>query len=70
MQGAALLVGHPDAGEWTERLIRTALADVEGEGLDGALKTVESFASPQSAPLAEAQTESQIDPQADPTAAG
>ena len=70
MQGATLLVDHPDAGEWTERLIRTALADVEGEGLDGALKTVESFASPQAAPLAEAQTESQIDPQADPTAAG
>ena len=47
MMGAALLAGHPDASEWTERLIETALRDVEGVALDGALKTVESFVNPE-----------------------
>ena len=47
MLGAALLAGHPDASEWTERLIETALRDVEGVALDGALKTVESFVNPE-----------------------
>jgi indolepyruvate ferredoxin oxidoreductase beta subunit len=41
------LAGHPDASEWTERLIETALRDVEGVALDGALKTVESFVNPE-----------------------
>ena len=47
MQGAARLEGHPDAGAWTDRLIRTALADTEGAALDGALKTVDSFVTPE-----------------------
>jgi indolepyruvate ferredoxin oxidoreductase beta subunit len=44
MSGAGLLAGRADAAEWTERLIRTALADPKGEALDGALQTVRSFA--------------------------
>ena len=45
MSGAGLLAGRKDAAEWTERLIRTALADPKGEELDGALQTVRSFAT-------------------------
>lgn len=45
MAGAELLAGRDDSAEWTERLIRTALADPKGEQLEGALKTVRSFAT-------------------------
>ena len=36
--------GRPDAADWTRRLRQAALLDEKGEALDGALKTVRSFA--------------------------
>ncbi len=35
--------GRADAAAWTVRLIAAALADPEGEALDGALRTIRSF---------------------------
>jgi indolepyruvate ferredoxin oxidoreductase beta subunit len=40
-----LIEGRDDAAEWLRRLREAALKDEKGEMLDGALKTVESFAS-------------------------
>lgn len=39
-----LLAGREDAADWLRRLREAALADEKGEALDGALKTVASFA--------------------------
>ena len=39
-----MLAGRDDAAEWLERLREAALQDEKGEALDGAIKTVESFA--------------------------
>ncbi|MEM6463589.1 MAG: indolepyruvate oxidoreductase subunit beta family protein [Pseudomonadota bacterium] len=42
--GAAdMLAGRDDAAEWVERLREAALKDEEGEALDGAIQTVQSF---------------------------
>jgi indolepyruvate ferredoxin oxidoreductase, beta subunit len=40
----ALLQGRQDAADWIRRLREAALADVEGKALDGAIRTVQSFA--------------------------
>ena len=46
--GAAdMLAGRDDAAEWLERLREAALQDEKGEALDGAIRTVESFAGTQ-----------------------
>jgi indolepyruvate ferredoxin oxidoreductase beta subunit len=39
------LAGREDGGDWMRRLIQAALQDEEGKALDGALKTVASFAA-------------------------
>ena len=44
MEGIDLLAGRDDAAEWARRLRETALLDENGKALDGALKTVVSFA--------------------------
>lgn len=44
MHGAALVAGRSDAADWVRRLREAALQDEKGSALDGALKTVESFA--------------------------
>jgi indolepyruvate ferredoxin oxidoreductase beta subunit len=44
MGGTRMLEGRDDAAAWTGRLIAAALQDAEGEALDGALRTVASFA--------------------------
>lgn len=44
MGAADLLRGRPDAADWMRRLRVAALDDVAGDKLDGALKTVRSFA--------------------------
>lgn len=44
MSGAAMLAGRADAADWTRRLREAALMDEKGEALEGALKTVRSFA--------------------------
>ena len=41
---AQMLAGRDDAAEWLKRLREAALQDEKGEALDGAIKTVESFA--------------------------
>ena len=43
MGAADLLKGRDDAAEWMARIREAALHDPEGDALDGALKTVESF---------------------------
>lgn len=45
MAGLALIEGRADAADWMRRLIAAALSDEKGEALDGALKTIESFAA-------------------------
>lgn len=45
MGGAALLEGREDAAEWVARLREAALQDEKGDALDGAIRTVESFAT-------------------------
>lgn len=42
--GAVQVVQRPDAADWVRRLREAALADANGDALDGALKTVASFA--------------------------
>lgn len=44
MGAAALLQGRDDAADWMRRLREAALQDPEGRALDGAIKTVQSFA--------------------------
>ncbi|WP_422370613.1 indolepyruvate oxidoreductase subunit beta family protein [Hoeflea sp.] len=44
MDGVALLAGRDDAAHWCNLLREAALADEKGEQLEGALKTVRSFA--------------------------
>ena len=44
MEGSRLVEGRDDAAEWTARLIAAALADPQGDALDGALQTIRSFA--------------------------
>lgn len=38
-----LLRGRPDAADWVRRLREAALADADGEALEGAIRTVRSF---------------------------
>jgi indolepyruvate ferredoxin oxidoreductase beta subunit len=45
MSGIALVEGREDAADWARRLIAAALQDPKGEALDGALKTIRSFAA-------------------------
>ncbi|WP_207101374.1 indolepyruvate oxidoreductase subunit beta family protein [Paracoccus shandongensis] len=45
MSALPMLRGRPDAADWMRRLRTAALADEQGKALDGALKTVESFAA-------------------------
>lgn len=42
--GAARVEGRPDAALWVRRLIKAALKDEKGAALDGALRTIDSFA--------------------------
>jgi indolepyruvate ferredoxin oxidoreductase beta subunit len=44
MSALPMLRGRSDAADWMRRLRTAALADEKGQALDGALKTVESFA--------------------------
>lgn len=44
MQGVALVAGRDDAADWARRLREAALQDEQGDKLDGALKTIRSFA--------------------------
>ncbi|MEM7428038.1 MAG: indolepyruvate oxidoreductase subunit beta family protein [Pseudomonadota bacterium] len=44
MAAAGSIADREDAADWVERLITSALADEQGEALDGALKTIGSFA--------------------------
>jgi indolepyruvate ferredoxin oxidoreductase beta subunit len=44
MDGVALLAGREDAAHWCRLLREAALADEKGDQLEGALKTVRSFA--------------------------
>lgn len=43
MEGIALVAHRPDAADWARRLVAAALADEEGQALDGALATIRSF---------------------------
>jgi len=43
MQGAVLVAGRDDAADWVRRLTTAALADEEGEALDGVVQTIRSF---------------------------
>ncbi len=43
LEGAQLVDGRDDAADWTRRLREAALADEDGDALDGALKTIRSF---------------------------
>jgi indolepyruvate ferredoxin oxidoreductase, beta subunit len=51
MDGVALLAGRDDAAHWCNLLREAALADEKGEQLEGALKTVRSFAGQDKAAL-------------------
>lgn len=44
MDGVALVATRPDAADWARRLREAALKDEKGEALEGALKTIRSFA--------------------------
>lgn len=45
LAGAALVAGRDDGPQWVARLREAALQDEKGEALDGAIRTVESFAA-------------------------
>lgn len=51
MDGVALLAGRDDAAHWCKLLREAALADEKGDQLEGALKTVKSFAGQTEAAL-------------------
>lgn len=51
MDGVALLAGRDDAAHWCRLLREAALADEKGDQLEGALKTVRSFAEPRQTAL-------------------
>lgn len=51
MDGVALLAGRDDAAHWCNLLREAALADEKGDQLEGALKTVRSFAGQDKAAL-------------------
>jgi len=44
MEGASLIAGREDAADWTRRLREAALQDEDGAALDGAIRTIRSFA--------------------------
>ena len=44
MAGIAKVSGRADAADWARRLVEAALKDEEGKALDGAIRTIESFA--------------------------
>ncbi len=44
-QGASLVAGRSDAAAWVRRLREAALADADGDALEGALATVRTFAN-------------------------
>ena len=44
IEGVALVAARPDAADWARRLREAALADEEGKALDGAIRTIRSFA--------------------------
>ena len=44
MEAVALVAGRADAADWTRRLREAALADEEGRALEGAIRTIHSFA--------------------------
>ena len=44
MGAATMLKGRTDAADWMDRLREAALQDPDGDALDGALKTIRSFA--------------------------
>lgn len=50
LSGLDVLTGRPDAADWLRRLREAALKDEKGDLLDGALKTIRSFASGDTAP--------------------
>ncbi|MGI9422380.1 MAG: DUF6537 domain-containing protein [Hyphomicrobiaceae bacterium] len=58
MSSLELIQGRADASQWLRRLIEAALQDENGDALDGALKTIASFAEPpgNAAELVAAQT--------------
>ena len=45
LAGIDMVHGRQDAADWAARLLKAALQDAEGEALNGALKTVSSFAA-------------------------
>jgi indolepyruvate ferredoxin oxidoreductase beta subunit len=44
LAGIDLVAGREDAADWARRLREAALKDEEGKALDGAIRTIESFA--------------------------
>ena len=46
LDGVAMVSGRDDAAAWVRRLREAALRDEQGSALDGALATIESFATP------------------------
>jgi indolepyruvate ferredoxin oxidoreductase beta subunit len=55
MEGIALVDGRDDAADWASRLILAALKDAKGEDLDGALRTIRSFADEKAASFRRSQ---------------
>ena len=45
IEAAELLDGRPDAAQWVARMRDAALQDEQGNALEGAIKTIESFTS-------------------------
>jgi indolepyruvate ferredoxin oxidoreductase beta subunit len=49
LEGATLVAGRQDGPAWVARLREAALQDEDGKALDGALRTIRSFAAPDGA---------------------